>query len=45
MGLANQKAALGRPVPMDMHAVDVQPEYDGDEGGNEWDLDAASWNT
>ncbi len=45
LGLANQKAALGRPVPMDTNAIDVPQECDGDEWGNEWDLDAVSWNT
>jgi len=44
-GLANQKAQLGRPVPMDTNAVDVQPDYEGEEYGNEWEVDAVSWNT
>ena len=38
LGLANQKAALGRPVPTDVDAADVQPECDGDEQGNERDF-------
>jgi hypothetical protein len=45
LGLANQKAQLSRPVPMDTNAVDLQPDYEGEEYGNEWEVDAVSWNT
>jgi hypothetical protein len=45
LGLANQKAALGRPVPMDTNAVDVPPEDCVNDWGDDWDVDAVSWNT
>ncbi len=45
LGTAHQKAQLSRPVPMDTNAVDLQPEYEGEEWGNEWEVDAVSWNT
>ena len=50
LGMANQKAQLNRPVPMDTNCIDVKP---GDEGPNwdegswdeGWGVDAVSMNT